>query len=209
MILPLALAAALTTPAQGQEPVPAEEIVEEDAPPLPVHTDTAILSNGGEATGRMAVNVASGNNNQQANVGVIASGDTAIAGGALFQSIHSSGPLAGNRTARIEGDAFAGMSGMIAVNVVAGSDNQQANLAVFALGFEGAAVTDATLGQARASHEPTGATGEDTEAPEIATGISQGAFQGSSGLVQVNLIGGERNSSANVFALTVAGGAEP
>jgi hypothetical protein len=97
---------------------------------------------------------------------------------------------------------------MIAVNLAAGSDNQQANLAIVAIGLEGRAATDAMLSQTRASSEPGG----DLKVAAVgnyATDISPGAFAGSSGLVQVSLVGGERNTSANVFALTVAESVNP
>jgi hypothetical protein len=45
--------------------------------------------------------------------------------------------------------------------------------------------------------------------PEIVTGISPEAFAGSSGLVQVSLVGGERNSSANIFVLTAPESTDP
>lgn len=160
-------------------------------------------------SGRTAVNAAAGNLNQQANVGVIAIGDTAIAVGSVTQisdAVHA--PLAGQRSATIAEGAFAGSTGMLAVNVVAGTGNQQGNLAVIAIGIEGRVVTDAMLSQTRASSSPSGASAL-VASPEAVAGISPGAFAGSSGLVQVSLIGGERNSSANLFALSVSGNADP
>jgi len=204
-VLVLALAGWHAAPTAA---VPAQPAAEQEAPPVAIVHDIASLNDGADATGRIAVNVAAGDNNQQANAGVLAVGGTALGTGSVAQFLAESPARGGTRNAIIGGDAFAGADGMIAVNVVAGSDNQEANLAVIAMGFEGQAVTDATLSQARASQQPTGGP-EGAVYPESATGISTGAFQGSSGLVQVNLIGGERNSSANVFALTVTAGANP
>lgn len=161
--------------------------------------------------GRVAVNAAAGNNNQQANGAVIALGGLAIGSGHVLQSattVPQSRPL--HAAASIEGHAFAGSSGMIGVNAVAGSDNQAANLAVFAIGIgiEGKALADTMLSQTRSSQQPTGDPVQAVSSNTLAT-VSDGAFSGSSGLVQVNLIGGERNSSANLFALTTIGDAEP
>jgi hypothetical protein len=85
---------------------------------------------------------------------------------------------------------------------------QQANLAVMGIGIEGQVMTDAMLSQSRSSSSPSGGS-EETAAPEIVTGISPEAFAGSSGLVQVSLVGGERNSSANIFVLTAPEGTDP
>lgn len=163
---------------------------------------------GSGSQGRVAANLAAGTNNQQANSAVVALGGTALAQGSISQRMLASGAANGSVSAVIEGSAFAASSGLLALNIVAGSDNQQANLAVIAIGIEGQAATDAMLSQSRASQQPSGDLAEPLS-PEASTGISAGAFQGSAGLVQVNLIGGERNSSANTFALTVAAGANP
>ncbi|PWG02118.1 hypothetical protein [Sphingosinicella humi] len=159
------------------------------------------------SAGNIGVNAAAGNNNQQANGAAIALGGTGIATGVLIQRLDETSRGRGGRvTSLIEGGAFANSSGRIAVNVASGSDNQQANLALIALGSEGQVATETALSQTRASQQPIGELAE-TAPPAAVTGISPGAFEGSSGLVQVNLVGGERNTSANVFALSIQGGA--
>ncbi|MGH7485620.1 MAG: hypothetical protein ACREMY_08470, partial [bacterium] len=62
------------------------------------------------------------------------------------------------------------------------------------------------LSQTRASQEPAGYQDD----PDLAKNADIGpqAFAGSSGLVQVNLTAGERNSSANLFALSITEGAD-
>lgn len=187
--------------------------VAQEAPPpeeVPVATSLVVLEDnaGSGSSGRIAANLAAGTNNQQANSAVVALGGTALSQGSISQRMLASEARNGSVSAAIEGDAFAASSGLLALNIVAGSDNQQANLAVIAIGIEGQAATDAMLSQSRASQQPSGDLA-DPHSPEASTGISAAAFQGSSGLVQVNLIGGERNSSANTFALTVAAGANP
>lgn len=181
-----------------------------DPEPTNESEDVVVVDGGHEgSTGRAAVNAAAGNFNQQANVAVIAIGDTALSSGLIAQITDAEAETpSASKSATIAGTAFANSSGLIAVNVTAGSANQQANLAVIGIGIEGMVVTDLTLSQARASQSPSGQSDE-TIAPEIVTGISSGAFAGSAGLVQVSLVGGERNSSANTFVLNASGGTNP
>jgi hypothetical protein len=70
-------------------------------------------------------------------------------------------------------------------------------------------VIDSLLSQTRASKGPAGGPADPTATAQLETGLGAGAFEGSSGIVQVSLIGGERNSSANTFALAVPGSAGP
>jgi hypothetical protein len=189
-------------------------IAHAEGPPAPPPSvvneseDVLAINDGGASTGRVAVNAAAGNLNQQVNVGVIAIGTNASAIGSITQLTDAPvSPPSAFKSVTIAGDAFAGSSGMVAVNMAAGSGHQQANLAVIAIGIEGQVVTDAMLSQTRASNSPPAVSGQ-TAAPETVAGISSGAFAGSNGLVQVSLVGGERNSSANIFALTSLEGAD-
>jgi hypothetical protein len=160
------------------------------------------------AQGNIGVNAVAGALNQQVNSGVVAnSDDTAIALGAVKQHMGvntvSSGPHP--QSAAIADDAFAGSTGIIGVNGVAGSQNQQANVFAIATGIEGRTLAADVLSQTRASTEPPETT--DLPADLKTADIGPQAFSQASGLVQVNLTAGERNSSANLFALTLAGGA--
>ena len=161
---------------------------------------------GGASTGAVAANLAAGSFNQQANVGGVASGDAALATALLAQSL-STPELGHTPSARatIAEGAFAGSSGWIAANLGAGDGNQQANVAVIGIGLSGQLATAAMLSQSRASTvRPE--SDQTTEASDrFRTEIGEGAFQDSSGLVQVNLAAGDGNSSANVFALSVPG----
>lgn len=158
----------------------------------------------GSVAGRGAINVAAGVSNQELNSAVIALGDSALATGIVVQGLKESATTGGDALAAITGNALAGSSGMMAINVVAGHDNQSANLAVVAIGIEAAAVSEAVLAQYRASQQPNGSPDPSPQNSHVAD-LSAQAFSGSSGLVQSNLIGGERNSSSNSFALTVLG----
>ena len=101
----------------------------------PVH-DTAVLTGRAfsNAQGAIAVNAAAGANNQQANVAVIAQGDESVGSAVLIQFLESTDG-AGDRqmSAMIADRAFANSSGLIAVNVAAGADNQQGNLALVSI----------------------------------------------------------------------------
>ena len=105
--------------------------------------------------------------------------------------------------------SFANSSGWLAVNGAAGNDNQQANVAAIAFGADAGALADAALSQSRASIQPTGGTAAPDAQPQRTTAIGDGAFGSSQGLVQVSLIGGDRTSSSNSFALSVGGPGNP
>jgi hypothetical protein len=168
--------------------------------------DKAIVK-GGAVTGVAAVNVAAGNGNQQVNAGVISSSaDLARALALIVQSTGDTRDSTGKLIATVAPDSFANSHGWIAINGTAGSGNQQANLAIIALGTNGAALSDTALSQARAPHEPTAGPETGAAAHERSVAIGGGAFANSSGLVQVNLIGGDRNSSANILTLSASAG---
>ena len=182
-------------------------------PPPPVSgsafADTVDIR-AGKVTGTALINVAAGNSNQQANAGVLASSQGhSRALITVGQEAGDSPDSAGGVATKIDSDSFAGSAGWLAINGAAGSGNQQANIATIAIGMTGAALSDTALSQARASHEPTGNPDEEGVAHERSVAIGSGAFANSTGLVQVSLIGGDRNSSANTFALSATGGAKP
>lgn len=167
---------------------------------------TATLSAGeAPAEGRIAINIAAGNSNQEANSAVIAIGDIAATTATLDQQLFSQGVASTLAHASIGDNALAGASGMIAVNVAAGGSNQLGNLAVLAIGINAPVASEPLLEQTRALPQPPGLPG-DSSPPEATAELSETAFTGATGLVQVNLVGGERNSSSNVFTLTVEGG---
>lgn len=167
-------------------------------------SEATLTSSATPASGRVAVNIAAGISNQEANSAVLAQGGVALATGAIRQQLKSSGVTGGDAIATIGANALANSSGLIAVNVAAGHENQLGNLAVIAIGIEAVAVTESLLAQSRASQQPNGTTDPSSPDAHVAD-LSATAFSGSSGLVQSNLIGGERNSSSNSFALTVLG----
>jgi hypothetical protein len=160
---------------------------------------------GGPSSGAVAANLAAGDANQQANVGVVALGQTGLSIATVAQSL-SNPPLAQQAAAQagIADDAFAGSSGWIAANIAAGSANQQANIASIASGLSGQALTATLLSQSRAESTKPGVSSGDDPPTQYATHIGDGAFAASSGVVQVNIAAGDRNTSANVFGLSIA-----
>ena len=169
--------------------------------------DDSATIHGGTMSGAGAVNVAAGNGNQQTNAGLISIGDLTQTLATVWQSTGDAPDSQGPLGATIAPDSFVGSTGWLAVNGAAGSGNQQANLAIFALGTTGVALSDTALSQARASHEPTGSPDTGAAVDDRSAAIGDRSFANSSGLVQVSLIGGDRNSSANIFALTSSAGA--
>jgi hypothetical protein len=159
-------------------------------------------------TGRLAVNIAAGNHNQQASSALVAHGDVAVTIGAITQLSTSTGSEDTANRITIEAGAFAGNSGLVSLNITAGTQNQSANLAALAIGPAGA-LSDLLLEQARAPIEPSGGTAQTATGPNDVITIGDDAFGQGSGLFQANVIGGERNSSANTFSLTVAVSGQP
>lgn len=167
--------------------------------------DNAVSLDGGASHGAVTANVAAGNQNQQANVGVVALGAAAISAGTVAQStVPPQNASSGSASVTLKDGAFAGSSGWLAANAVAGSANQQANINVMAIGIEGQLASTALLSQTRAPAENAPADAPaDAAYPASSVNLGEGAFEGSAGLVQLSLVAGDRNSTANVFALAL------
>ncbi|QIQ85685.1 hypothetical protein [Erythrobacter sp.] len=178
-------------------------------PQAPVDDSVVLESTAGAGqNGRLAVNIAAGSLNQQASSLVLAQGEVAATREKLTQ--RSDAGEGEDRATRIvvgEG-VFAGHSGVASINITAGTGNQSANLASIAIGQAGA-LSDQMLEQARAPIEPSGGPTTTASGRNDFIDIDDGAFAGGSGVLQANLIGGERNSSANTFSLAIAAGGQP
>lgn len=198
----LIAAAMIVGPFVPVENLAAQDVAEPD-------NQVIIAANEGAGhTGRLAVNIAAGNHNQQASSALVAQGDVAVTIGVIRQvSTSTAAADTANRIA-IAAGAFAGNSGLVSLNITAGTQNQSANLAALAIGPAGA-LSDLLLEQSRAPIEPSGGTTQSATGPNDVITIGDDAFGQGSGLFQANVIGGERNSSANTFSLTVAVGGQP
>ena len=189
----LALAAAQSV---AQTADPAENIV------------TVLEGEGSDNQGRVAVNIAAGTQNQQIGSAVVAIGDLPIAVHDALQQIDAADPNDRRTQIQIGSGAFSNNGGMASINIAAGIQNQSANLATLTVGNSGV-VSDQMLAQTSAPLQPVQALAEGPENPNDPVSVNESAFGGNSGLVQVNLVGGERNSSANTFALNVSAGGKP
>ena len=179
-----------------------------DEPPVPP-ADTARITDDAlrGAGGRVAVNQAAGIGNTQANLAAIAAnGAPSIS--AVQQPPEATaldavrGRAAG---ARVDAHAFAGGSGLLAVNQAAGSGNAQLNLFAVGAGAPAdvrlSALDDAALA-AVAAPPSTGTTPPPPSAPRTAV-IADGAFRGDRGVLQVNQTAGVGNASTNAIVLSL------
>jgi hypothetical protein len=160
------------------------------------------------SSGRIAVNIAAGDSNQQVGDAIIAIGDISAVTEVVSQRMSGLAPVDHETTITLADGAFAGTNGLTSINITAGSQNQMANLAALAIGNSGA-MSDQLLEQSRAPIEPKGGSPEEALQANDQIAIGDMAFGDGSGLIQVNLIGGEGNSSANTFALSVTSEGSP
>lgn len=158
--------------------------------------------------GRLAINLAAGDANQQIGAATVAIGDLALTGQSVEQ-LNGTGPGADRTTdITIGAGALSNNTGMVSLNLTAGTRNQSANLASLAIGNNGA-VSDQMLAQASAPMNPAASTDPAHSPANDTIDIDGTALAGNSGLVQLNVVGGEDNSSANTFALNISAGGEP
>jgi len=160
------------------------------------------------SSGRIAVNIAAGDNNQQIGDAIIAIGEVSVVTGIVSQRLSGVAPADHATSVTVGDGAFAGTNGLASINITAGTQNQMANLALLAMGNSGA-MSDQLLEQSRAPIEPKGGSPEGALQANDHIAIGDMAFGDGSGLIQVNLIGGEGNSSANTFALSIVGEGSP
>ena len=196
LVLPVALWTAVAGPLGAQEALQQSDEI--------IVADDEVSGN----SGRVAVNLAAGDQNQQVSAATIAMGDVAISGQDVDQLMDTT-ELA-DRSTHIEvgPDAFSNNSGLVSLNLTAGQQNQSANLALLNVGTNGV-VSDQMLAQASAPTNPAGPSAQSLDPANDVIAIDDTAISGNSGLVQMNLVGGERNSSANTFALNVSAGGNP
>ena len=157
------------------------------------------------ASGAMGVNQAAGDMNQQANAAAVvynpqgqgvASSQTAILQGAG----NIRGSLPDQARTRIDGQAFANTSGVLAVNQASGVANSQANSTTIAVGVNAEGISDSVLAETLPNATGLVKTGND-KASVRDVSVSETAFQNTHGVVQLNQTAGVCNNSANNFAL--------
>ena len=191
--------AAMAVPAHAQTPPDAEEPI-----------DRVVIEQGQASgnSGRIAVNVVAGDRNQQAGAAAIAIGDTTVLSQSLTQLMIDPSNEDRRTAVSIGAGAFSNNAGLVSVNVTAGASNQSANLAALSI-YGSGAISDQALAQMRAPTAPAASPAPSLASANDGIVIDDAAFAANSGLVQVNVVGGERNSSANTFALNVSAGGKP
>lgn len=169
---------------------------------LSVISDTA-LSN---ATGHVGFNSSAGQGNAQSNATALGFGSGGVIGGADLISEHqvavATNGVRGNEDVVIRGDAFRAARGVVSVNQSSGSGNAQTNLVLIGIG----GMSEISIDQLVQVSAPAAAdSAEPAAGPAVRrTEISDSAFAGSRGIVQVNQSAGLGNRTANVFALNVS-----
>lgn len=156
--------------------------------------------------GVVSVNQAAGDSNQQVNNSALAIARSGRAAANQRTEMHSEEVAVAGSSGAVIGDlAFRGVHGAHGINQAAGSANQQANTRVFALG-RATEIDDAVLMQQNAGGRSTGSESTQPHTESRVTHVSPSAFDGASGLVQMNQAAGNNNASANQFVATASFG---
>ncbi|WP_093138036.1 hypothetical protein [Pseudoxanthomonas sp. GM95] len=162
-----------------------------------------------EASGAIAVNLAAGDANLQANLRSIARGQQADALVDARQlssgdRVIDNDPM--HASASIGGNALNGASGLVSINQASGSGNAELNVVTAALAERGIRETsdealalpvrDASAGE-RSSQDTSGPRGLRSVAVEST------ALQGFEGVLQLNQIAGSGNTTSNQVGISV------
>lgn len=165
--------------------------------------DTAALS---EARGSIAVNMAAGDFNLQANALGIAIGRN---GGIGLTSIRIGQLAHGNQAPEpaaslvaVRDQAFANAVGVISLNQASGVQNLQANVVGITIGAGPLAASDALLAQTASPAEPPADGGNTTRGVRQIL-VGEEAFANARGIVQVNQSAGSRNLTSNALNLVL------
>ena len=161
------------------------------------------------STGAIAVNMAAGDLNQQANLRAIAIGQNASAQvDSRQKAVANIHDLPRQASAVIGGNALAGASGIASINQASGSGNAELNAVSLVLAEQGIRETpdEQLFSSVSASAErlnapyPAGRTANRNVAVEAT------ALQGFEGVLQLNQIAGSANETGNVLALSIGPG---
>lgn len=152
--------------------------------------------------GNLSVNQAAGDLQQQANVRVISVGGTGVSASTVRQSIDQlpAGSAAHNTQASIDGNAFSGGNGVVGVTQAAGVGNQQVNVLSVTLLAAPQSLDDSVLAQSVTRADESFSA---TPVGERRAQMSNEAFSGSRGVVQLNQSSGIGNRTANHLSIRV------
>jgi hypothetical protein len=154
--------------------------------------------------GNLTVNQAAGHLQQQANSRALAGGGAGVATNTVVQRqenlLQRSSPL--DAQASITGDSFSNGSGIVGINQAAGIANQQVNSASVALIAAPQSLDDSVLAQSVTRPNDSASTVPTLDG-ERRVDMSNEAFAGSRGVVQLNQSAGIGNRSANHLSIRV------
>ena len=169
----------------------------------PVINNADIDGSGMQYQGNLSVNEAAGDLQQQANARAIAIGHRASATTEIRQRLRSAVDTTIDARSSIQGDSFSHGNGILGVNQSTGANNQQANALRITIGAQPQSIDDSVLMQQNVTllynSDPT----------DVAPGyrqvtISDQAFTGSRGVIQLNQSAGVGNQMANTLSVRVA-----
>ena len=160
------------------------------------------------AQGSVAMNLAAGDLNSQANLRAFATGTQAQASiDARQRTLDNRANAPTQAQASIAGDVLAGAHGLVSINQASGTANTQLNAVAAALADQGIReTTDGSLSaavSASAEVQPgtgAGVPGEGTRSVSVAAG----AMQGFRGVLQLNPPAGSGNATGNILSLSVS-----
>lgn len=161
------------------------------------------------ASGAIAVNMAAGDLNQQANLRSIAIGELAQASAtALQRSRGDVGTAPDHAIAVISGNVLQGAGGLASINQASGTGNAELNAVTVALAQRGIreasdamlASTDFASAGMQTISEPGAAR---THTREV--GVERSALQGFDGVLQLNQAAGVANLTENRLLISVQG----
>ncbi|MBU6460413.1 MAG: hypothetical protein KGQ58_06015 [Proteobacteria bacterium] len=181
-------------------PVQADEVF----PYLPFSTNSVLINNDlNNVHGAITINEAAGYGNQQANLGAISLGNTALSQTSWQPSNNLASSIEQQESNIWIGQSFQNSSGWIAINQAAGASNQQGNAINLSSGATAIAISDTLLAM-NSPHETESVVNDGSNASKITIGMDHAAFENTHGVVQINQAGGTGNSSFNHFSLTIS-----
>ena len=155
--------------------------------------------------GRIALNAAAGLNNQQANAASVAIGTHS----ATYTSVGQSAPDSTLRSSSVDNQAWilngvmGAAHGLLSINQASGDQNRQNN--TMRVEIADMAVSSDDVLAATVSGQPAVPRPAVNPTGRREVGISEGAFNGANGIVQINQAAGMQNVTANTVQLRATG----
>ncbi|TAN08515.1 MAG: hypothetical protein EPN38_02285 [Rhodanobacteraceae bacterium] len=159
------------------------------------------------SAGAIALNLAAGDQNQQANLRALAVGNQAsVQIHATQQQRGNQANLPGIAIAGIGGRALGNAAGLISINQASGTANAQLNTAGITLAQQGMRATPADqwlAGVCACAQEatPAGPDPQGSGTRLYSATVAAGAMHGMQGVVQLNQIAGSNNVTANQLSI--------